>query len=151
MWNKKRKLIRIEKMFDQEPVENGEAILSEAPGTYASDHLKTLRRIREAVRSPKNRKQIGDAEFPLFWKGIEKALLTPQPEKQPVWAIVSLAAAALLVAASIFTIFFGKTEPVVAQTIVEELTTDIEGARVGWFSSEDGATVYVSFAEKAIW
>lgn len=151
MWKKNRRLIRLEESFDQG--EFDETSLVPPKEDYAKDekYMKILKITRDTVRKQKNQNQIDDQQFSAFWRGIEKALVTPKPDKQPLWTVLSLSAAALLVAASIFTIFFGKAKPAVAQTVVEELATDLQGARVGWFSSEDGATVYVSFAEKDIW
>ncbi|HOJ32486.1 MAG TPA: hypothetical protein PKY35_11105 [Candidatus Hydrogenedentes bacterium] len=152
MW-KDKNLWKAERALDAEDF--GTTKPSKSEGQLASVDTEDLVLLGQISRSAQNlraREVVSDVQFPAFWKGIEDRLKTPPVRSsQRFWAILSFTTAALIVALSIFLVFFGKTQPVVAQTIVEEVTTDIEGASVSWSPSEDGAMVFVRVAERDIW
>lgn len=152
MW-KDKDLWRAERALDREDWELHTS--SRSPNSRAAgnaDDIDLLRQISRSAQNLRTRGSINDAQFPAFWKGIEDRLETPLSRGlHRFWAILSLTTAALIVAISIFIVFFGKTQPVVAETTVEELTTDIEGASISWSPSEDGAMIFVNVAERDIW
>lgn len=145
-------LRKIERAFDE-----GEGIESHLGQAGEADpeverYARMLATLRAGARALAAREAVSDDQFPAFWDGIQARLdAPPAGSRQGFWAFVSLAAAALIVAISAFLVLFGKTEPVAATTIVEEITTEIEGARITWYPSDDGATVYVNGAEKDVW
>jgi hypothetical protein len=126
----------IERQFDGEsdrsaPVEN-------------SAHAAYLRKVRDGVAEVKDTPEIADEQFSAFMAGIHQGI--DQPRKAGhgrVWALASIAAASLIVALSTFAIFSGGPGEVSARTVVEDYSTDLEGATVDVETSDDGATVWI--------
>ncbi len=150
MWRKRREQ-QIARVFD------GEAADSKTAGPPGELH-DSLTLIREGARAARRRAEIADAQFPAFLNGIH-ARIAEEPSRATafgrsfsrdrLWAVVSLTSAALIVALSAILVFSGETPDVRATTVVEEVSTDIDGASVHWDTSDDGATVvWVEFAER---
>ncbi|HPO16577.1 MAG TPA: hypothetical protein PLI09_24285 [Candidatus Hydrogenedentes bacterium] len=106
--------------------------------------LETLRR---GVTQVRRVEEIGDAQFPAFMRGILDGL-EPQPRRRTnFWAVLSLTMAALVISFATFVIFFGAPGEVKA-TEVEQVSTDLEGAKVNAYSSGDGTTtVWVTISK----
>jgi anti-sigma factor RsiW len=129
----------VEAWFDGEPARarGVEAHLAECP--KCAQRLEQLERVREGVIASRRRETISDNQFSAFMAGIRDGLEeAPAPGRRRFWPAFSLAAAALLIALATFLILDTGPAPVRA-TEVESVSTDLEGAIVG-FAVEDGVT-----------
>lgn len=145
---KSYKLRKIEAYFDgalDNPAE-AEALL--ASDQACAQHYASLEQMRQAVQAAP-RAEINDLQLNSFLSGIREHI-AEEPEAAPtqrfgqrrsVWAMASLAAAAVLVAISTFYIFAGGTpaEPVRA-TEIESVSTGIAGATTTVEYGPDGTT-----------
>ena len=141
---------RVERWFDGE---DSTAAVSEHVRACATckDHVETLRAMRSAISEEAKHEAIGDAQFPAFMAGIRDQVSAPRGRVAGLWAYASLTAAALVVALSAFVIFSGGPQDVDA-SVVESATSDIEGAEVDVYSSENGtATVWVNLTGRDVW
>lgn len=119
----------------------------------APAYTDDLARIREGVAAVRAHASVPDDRFDAFFAGVRRGLDTQRAPawEHSRWAVVSLAAASLIAAASLWVLFAGEPAPAAA-TVVEEAHSELDGAKVGWYSSEDGdATVWVELAEEDIW
>lgn len=150
MW-RKRQVQHIARVFD------GEAADSKTAGP-PGELRDSLALIRDGARAARRQAEIADAQLPAFLDGIH-ARIAQEPSRATVfgrsfsrdrlWAVVSLTSAALIVAISAVLVFSGETPDVRATTVVEEVSTDIDGASVHWDTLDDGATVvWVEFADR---
>lgn len=136
----------IEAFVDGELADAGavEFHLSNCPA--CAEHRKTLLQWRAAVRTEAPR--LEDGQFPAFLSGIKAGLPDSEPRYRGFWALTSLAAAALVIAIATFSIFNGTTPEPVRANEVESVSTDIDGATVGWDDSGSGVTtIWISIAE----
>lgn len=77
---------------------------------------------------------------------------TPSRHMNPRWGLLSAAAAAFLVAASLFSIFAPENGPVDARSYVESARTEIEGATAETYHAADGTPiVWVNVPEGDMW
>ena len=119
-------------------------------------YLKRLQVMREGAAAITERQGVADAQFPAFVNGIYERLEAPSPLPAKagigrLLALASLVAAALIISAAAFTLFSAGPAPVSA-TEVESISTDLEGATVDWYDSEDGTTtLQVNIAEDYVW
>ena len=135
----------IERWFDGDTsdVSTMEAHVKTCPGCAAL--LKRLEVTREAVRAVKEDVQITDAQLPHFMKGIQEGIAAPSRGYRGRWALASTAAAAIVVAVSLIYVVAPNDGPIGAETIIEEHSTDIDGATTESFVSDDGtANVWVN-------
>ena len=149
MWRKRREQ-KIARVSDGE--EQG---LCTPAGTADPDGALSL--IRKGAAAARRREGIADAQFPAFLDGVRARIAAEERRpagfaarlaRERAWAVVSLTSAALIVAVSAFLVFAGET-PNAGATVVEEVSTEIDGASVHWDTSEDGATVvWVEMAER---
>ena len=146
---KRKEQIEIARVFDGEadtPV-TGKA----SPGE--SCYLAALEQMREGAQATMKREHINDLQFSAFMQGIRDKLEQPEPLRKPsrFWAWASLTAAAFVLAFATFLMVSGSATNVTA-TVVEEATTEIQGANVSWYSDDDGdATVWVDVADGDVW
>lgn len=118
----------------------------------AAAFAQAEQRYQEALAPLRERPHISDAQFPAFMDGIRQQLPGQRRPFGGRWALVSVAAAALVVAVSVFAVLNSAQPQDVRATVVEEATTEIEGARVVWYPNEDGgATVWIEPAEGDVW
>ena len=76
----------------------------------------------------------------------------PVRVRRGLWAVASLATAALVAAVSITILVSDGGAPVEARTEVESYGTEIEGATATTFYSEDGtATVWLNVPDGDMW
>lgn len=107
-----------------------------------SAYLEGLVRLRGGVAAVTGgTPEITDAQFTHFMAGIREQLDAParRPVWGRVWAMASLAAAALIVAVAALSIFYHGPEQVSANE-VESGTTEIDGATVDWYDGKEGVT-----------
>jgi len=107
-------------------------------------YLADLDRVRQGVQIAAVREAITDAQLPAFMEGIRERLEPPARRHRGFWALASLSAAALVVALLAFSLLTGGPQEVLA-TEIESFNTELEGATVTSYLSEDGtATVWVT-------
>lgn len=121
-----------------------------------AEYLATLQRMRGAVRSVSSRQEIRDPQLGAFMSGIrERVETSPRGARLGWWAWSSIGAAALIVAVFTFMVVSGGPAPVRAQTEVESVSTELDGAPVGDYSEEDGTatvcTVWVNLPQGDVW
>lgn len=144
---------QIEAYADGESGEETQAIEAHVGNCrLCADHLAQLRRIREGVSAVARRETIQDAQFPAFMRGIREGIESPPPaHRRGVFAILSFGMAALIVAVAAFAVFSGGPAPVKA-TEVESAYTDLEGATLNTYNSEDGVTtIWVTVGKDDVW
>ncbi|HRI86958.1 MAG TPA: hypothetical protein PK869_01770 [Candidatus Hydrogenedentes bacterium] len=107
-------------------------------------YIADLQYLRDAARAIPAAPEISDAQFSAFMRGIREGVdATPAP-RRGFWAALSLVAAALVVAVSLFVIFETNNivqPPAVGASVVESASSDISGATVTSGTSEDGSAV----------
>ena len=104
--------------------------------------------MRAGVSAVARREGISDAQFPAFMRGIQDGIDAPRPRPAGLWAALSLSTAALIVAVAVFAVFFGGTSPAQA-TKVESMSTELPGATVDTYRSEDGVTtVWITMSKE---
>ena len=150
MTRRKRERL-LERLFDGESIsrKDAERLSSE---DFATDPLwKDLETLRTGAKEIARQEEISDSQFPAFVSGIYERVEPAPKTHRGRWALASLTAAALIVAVSAFLVVRGET-PNATATVIENATTEIEGASVHWTSSEDGdATVWVDVADGEVW
>ncbi len=145
-WQKK-----IDAYFDGRDVDVAEveALITERPECAA--YLADLEGLRQATAHTVRRETIADAQFRAFMDPIHDAIETPRRRFGGYWATLSLGAAAVIIAVATWSIFTPGPEPVKA-TEVEFVSTDLDGATVEWYDSEDGiTTLEVNVSEDYVW
>jgi anti-sigma factor RsiW len=142
---------QIEKWFDgEEAGKSGDIEKHLASCPHCTSYLRSLRTLRERVRLVSRREEIQDAQFPAFMHGIRERLEAPPRRSAGMWAAVSLVTASIIVASATLLIMTGGPQSVKA-TVVESYSTDLEGATVDTYSTEDGtAVVWVNVTGKDI-
>jgi len=135
----------VERWFDGEPVEPEPIKRHLTECASCAAYLAQLETLRHGVSASLRHEAIHETQFPAFMSGIrEKA---GQPIRwRGIWALASVAAAALIVAASVLFVVSDGPSTVDA-VVIESCSTEIEGATVSSYASEDGvATVWVDLA-----
>jgi len=144
---------RVEQWFDGESSEAAGVERHVAECARCAARLETLRAVRQTVSTVASSPEIRDAQLPAFLEGIRERLAveTPRHGNRRLWALVSLSAAALVVAFSAFIVFGGKPARVDA-TVVESCTSEIQGATITTYDSEQGVTtVWLTVAGDDVW
>ena len=113
-----------------------EAHLASCPACAA--HRKALLAWRDSLVPVLATPVLSDQQFPAFMEGITAGIHEPHRRSGGIWALMSLAAAALVIAVATFSMFTGPG-PAKANE-VESVTTDIEGASVQVETPEGGIT-----------
>jgi anti-sigma factor RsiW len=113
-----------------------EAHLASCPACAA--HRKALLAWRDSLVPVLATPVLSDQQFPAFMEGIKAGIHEPRRRSGGIWALMSLAAAALVIAVATFSMFTGPG-PAKANE-VESVTTDIEGASVQVETPEGGIT-----------
>ena len=101
-------------------------------------HVAFLRECRDAVAAMPAAPVIADAQMPAFLEGIADAVHTPRRRSAGFWAMASALTAALIVAVSFITIVSTGPEPVGAKSIIETVSTEIDGATVEILDEDSG-------------
>lgn len=136
---------------------DGESTDVAVPSTpKAQAYLAGLQHLRDGARAVAATPQISDAQFASFMDGIREGINAPVHGGRGIWAKLSLAAAALVVAIAVFVIWESKNvvQPPVAgaESIVESASSDIRDVTVKSGTSEDGnAVVWVTASQVDMW
>ncbi len=147
------KIRELERVFDSGDGDLGALGEHVALCQVCSSHLASLRVMREAAHAATAKEAVSDMQFPAFMRGIHDRLESEQTRYMgPThWAFASIATAALIVAVSLLVIFSGGPSEVSA-TAIESYSTDVEGATVTTYSSENGtATVWLNVPQGDMW
>lgn len=135
---------RVERWFDGESSEPDTIAqhVSECPACATA--VKRLSLFRQGVKAVAVRQEIAPTQLPAFVEGIREGIERPARRRTGLWALLSLSAASLIVAVSLFAVFTGGPDPVVAQhTVVESASTEVEGATVKTQDSTDKKTAII--------
>lgn len=109
-------------------------------------HHATMLRMRSAIRELPAPPVLSDGQFPAFMEGIHQEVSRSRRRPGGFWALVSLSAAALVIALATFSMFTGPG-PVKANE-VESVSTQLEDATVHWGNSDDGVTtIWISIGK----
>jgi hypothetical protein len=131
-----------------------EAIQEETLPPELKAHLAMLRTLRSGAQAVQKPHEIADAQLPTFLAGIrEHAQGEPVAPRWPgLWAYASVAAAAIVVALSTMFIIAGPPVEVAAQSEVQTYSSEIEGATVDAYTSDNGtAVVWINAPEADVW
>ena len=132
---------RVERWVDNEATD-AEAVARHVDACEAcAKHARNLRAVRESLRAVETEAAIHDHQFPAFLAGVRDSIERPSRRSGGVWALASLSAAALIVAVALFAMFSNGPQPAVATTEVESVATDIQGATVDSYASDNGSAV----------
>ena len=144
----------VEQWFDEGMTPNGPAARHAGECPHCAQTLAVLEQMREGVQTAARREAITNSQFPAFMEGIREGIETEQVPAwyfNRLWTLSSLAAAALIASASLFTVFTGERGEVEG-SVVESYSTDLENADVSSYSTENGTTtVWVTTAEEDLW
>lgn len=143
---------RVERWFDGE-AEHGEAVEAHVAGCESCGaFIDGLTQLRSCAQLLAAKPEIADGQFPAFMQGVREKLDVPVRRFGRLWALMSLSAAALVVALSTFFVMIGGLRTVDAKTDVELYTTDIQNATVSYYRSENGTpTVWVNMPDGDMW
>lgn len=146
---------KVEAHFDGEAQHASADVLDHLQNCAAcADYCKTLDAIRTGAQSIALAPEISDAQFDAFLDGVREGLDAPATRRRPLWAMFSLAAAAIIIALATFLVitdFNGPSRNVEA-TVVESAYSELQGATVDVeIEQNGGATVWVNNAPNDIW
>jgi hypothetical protein len=149
MMNKSNKMQqRIGQWFDGECTDADKMAQQLRDDPDSTAYLENLKELRAGVKSASERQEIGDPQFPAFMEGIHERLHTAPRRHRGLWALASVTAASLIVALSFFALMTDGQHGDVAADVTD-LSTEIPGAEVHYYNSEDGtATVLVDMQER---
>ena len=117
--------------------------------TGCREHVAFLTVCRASMEALGDAPKISDGQMPAFLDGIrEEVQGAPSRSFRGLWAMASMATAAVIVAVSMMTITSTGPEPVAADSIVETVSTEIDGASVELFKTDDDTqTVWLNVPE----
>lgn len=139
---------RVERWFDGELNELGEQDAAVFSRPECQAYLEGLRQVHEGIEAVAEDQRIEDAQLPAFMAGIRDGAQRRAPAMRRMMALASVPTAALIVAVSMYAVFRGAGGDD-ARTVVEAATTEIEGAQVELYYSDDGtATAWVTRPDK---
>lgn len=141
----------VERLFDgqSESPEATRRHVEQCPNCRS--YQAVLTELRGAAAGQAAAGEIDANQFPAFMRGIQDGLAAPARRYGRMWAVVSLAAAALVVAASMFLVIDKGTAPVDA-TVVESFSTELEGASITTYDTADGVTtVWITVTQEDVW
>jgi hypothetical protein len=108
------------------------------------EYLSTLQRLRDGVQDMRAVPEITDAQFSAFMDGIREGIEARPSGYRGLWAAVSMVTAAIVIAFSLFAVldtFHLRGKLPAVQAEVEKATTEIQGATVNSYTSDDGTAV----------
>lgn len=146
---------QVQAACDGEPVRDEAAVRRHIPACPECGALAAgIDMLRQNLPAAASVPAIADAQFGAFMAGVREGMHAPaRPWALRLWAGASLAAAALVIAASLFLLFPESGQPArVEATEVVEARTELDGATVDVELSEDGnATLWVHNAPGNLW
>lgn len=101
-------------------------------------HQKRLLAWRDALVPALATPVLSDQQFPSFMEGIKTGIHEAPPRTGGIWALMSLAAAALVIAVATFSMFTGPGPA--RATEVESVSSDIDGATIKVENSDGNLT-----------
>ena len=120
----------VERWFDGETT-NSSAIEAHAEQCGSCQaHLAFLREARVAIEALPQSPEIADAQLQAFLEGIAEGIHQPRHRFTGIWAMASGVAAALIAAVAMMSILTPPEAPVGAESLIETVSTDIDGATV---------------------
>lgn len=138
----------VEKWFDGEAADAQAVERHLASCAACAAHVAQLRAVHQGVEAVAVRETIAEPQVPAFLDGIRERVEQPGGGRRGFWALASATAAALLIASVVFLGVTGGPSEVLA-TEIESYSTEIAGATVTSYVSEDGtATVCVSLPKE---
>ncbi|MFO7776339.1 MAG: hypothetical protein R6W89_11120 [Candidatus Hydrogenedentota bacterium] len=144
----------VEQWFDEGMTADRAAARHVAECPSCAQTLAVLKQMREGAQTIARREAVSNSQFPAFMEGIREGIETehaPAWHFNRLWTLSSLAAAALIASASLFTVFTGERGEVEG-SVVESYSTELENADVSSYSTENGTTtVWVTTAEEDLW
>ena len=102
-------------------------------------YARRLRVLRDGAAAVAKQEEVRDPQFAAFMAGIREQIQVPRRRHRGAWALVSLTAAALIVAAATFLVLSNGPRTADA-TVVESCSTEIQGATVTSYATENGVT-----------
>lgn len=132
---------QVARWFDGE-IGSGESIedhIDQCP--TCQEYVSFLKTTREQTTALAGKPTIADAQMPTFLDGLRDQVdAVPVRRFNGIWAMASLACAAIISAVSIWYVVVPQQQPVEAHTLVESHSTAIEGATTEVEYSDDGTT-----------
>lgn len=151
--NNCRWMTEVEKWFDGQATNAGQVESHIQTCTTCQKHLAGLKQLRRLSTMLKqtNTNEIRDFQLPAFIQGIHEGIDQPLRRPHRIWAIISITAAALIVAISTFLVLTNGTDTVDA-TVIESTSSDLDGATIRTYDTEDGvATVWITGPQEDVW
>jgi anti-sigma factor RsiW len=134
-----RWMLEVERLCDGEHP-NPESVRAHmASCASCAKHAETILRMRSAASSTFKRAEIAEPQFDAFLHSVRERVEARPSRWGGLWAVLSLTAAAMIVAVAAIIIFDKGPEKVEA-TVVESVSSDIRGAKVGTYSTDNGVT-----------
>ncbi len=141
----------VARWFDGESVDETEVRAHLDACAHCRAYLVNLERMHTGAQEAATAVQITDSQFNRFLQELEEGVHRKRPRRVGLWAMASVAAAAIVVALSVLSIFSTGPKPIEA-TVIEEAHTEIDGATTESYVSDDGtATVWVNVPEGDLW
>ena len=139
---------RVERWFDGElrELSDDDAAVFARPECQA--YLESLHRMHEGIEAMAESQRIEDGQLGAFMAGIRDGVERRAPAMRRMLALASVTTAALIMAVSMYAVLRNAGGDK-AHTVVEAATTEIEGAQVETYYSDDGtATAWVTRPDK---
>lgn len=142
---------KVARWFDGEPVDENRVRTHLDACGHCRSYLVDLERLHTGAKQAAADIQMTEAQLDRFLHELEQGLHRKRPRRVGLWAMASVAAAAIVVALSVLSIFSTGPKPIEA-TVIEEAHTEIDGATTESFVSDDGtATIWVNVPEGDLW
>lgn len=144
--------LELESWFDGQPADPAALRAHLEECAACQTHLKFLELTRERLNE-RARELSGRAPDPeRFIAELRERTAAPSPFRGARWALLSLAAAAFIVAVSVFSMVTPQSRTAEARSTVQSAATDIEGATTETYHADDGtAIVWVNVPEGDLW
>jgi anti-sigma factor RsiW len=149
---------RVEAYFDGEAADGQTAVEGHLASCGAcAAYLAQLETLRGGVAAIQIRPEIGDAQFSAFFEGVRAGIEEPAPALvrwfRPLMAGFSLAAAALVIALSLFVLVSrpDHAPAVSAATEVEKYGTELSGASIDVQEDDGNVTLWLKNAPEHVW
>jgi len=144
--------------IEVERLQDGESANPEATRRHMEqcsvcrEYDAVLNEMRAAAAARPAPGEIDANQFAAFMRGIQDGIdAAPARRYGRIWAVISLAAAALVVAISMFVVLDKGAAPVDA-TVVESCSSELEGATITTYDTADGVTtVWITVTQEDVW
>lgn len=138
----------VERWFDGENDASSTLESHIATCESCSEHLAFLTECRNAIGAMPATPTIADTQIPSFLQGIADEVHAPRRRFTGLWAMASALTAALIVAVSTMTMLSPGPDIVGAETQIEDVSTEIDGATVEILDRDTATpTIWVNLPE----